>query len=314
MKWIAIQPGYSGARIMIRSYGENILEVNRQWNGKARVLGVRGQGSLYPRLLLSIGWTLQPIELREGEKAETHALELRQYTGELRLSEREDPLGIIHWAEPRNRAISSVYTNEGPTTAVCELDWLRLSRLEARRAGNALTLWVELAPTVVTESGRQVHAEIRPFSAQIPRDDWLRALKELGYGEREILEIPFPGLPGGIFALAANHVRQALISANSGEYGSALVNCRKAIEALEAIDKNTGLANALQAASDEKRHKEYMGIMSHLKQLGSLAAHNYGANSNFSRVEVLFVIRLTAGVAALVAELLTAANSTSLGE
>lgn len=296
---------------MNKSYGENRLEVNGRWVGKVRLLNMHGQKELYPRLQLSLGWTLGPLHVDGSDESRETELQLRDFRGELRHTEHDDGIAIVHWIESRTRAISSAYTTEGLTVAVCELDRARLARLEERRAGNALALWLQLSPTVVTASGRQIHSEIRPFLISVPRDDWLRVLDQVGHGHREILEVPVPMPPGGQFEMATKHVHKALTMVDSGDYQGALMNCRKAIEAVSEALATDDLSGAFAALTDERRSKHYAGIVSRLKQLADVAVHNYGTSSQFSRAETLFIVRTSAGVVALCGDLFAKRNPES---
>jgi hypothetical protein len=71
---------------------------------------------------------------------------------------------------------------------------------------------VPLTPTVVTASGRQLHAEIMPSSNNLARDDWLRALAELGHGHREVVEVSIPQLRDGKFEAATKRATRFQLS------------------------------------------------------------------------------------------------------
>lgn len=92
------------------------------------------------------------------------------------------------------------------------------------------------------------------------------------------------------------------LDALAGDHAGALTECRKAIEALETLDSGKDLAAHLGRAHDSRRGKLYSGVSSRLKELASLAVHDYGRGASFSRTEIGFLIRTTASLAALVLE------------
>jgi len=78
------------------SLGEIELLVDSSIVGKIRVLGIAADPAIFPRLAISIGVTLH--ERRDDPRSPIPApakLEMREASGELRLSESADAIGAV---------------------------------------------------------------------------------------------------------------------------------------------------------------------------------------------------------------------------
>ncbi len=155
------------------SYGEAEITVSARLVGKMRLLSIYPASAVYPRLGMGLGCTLHDnptAEFAEGRPIE--AFELRELAGELRLTEKGDTIGPIVWAGPRRYVRSSSYGSENQLDLMCDLDALRLERIEEHRDGGEPVLWLVLWPTLADQHGF-LDADLHPIQVRIPRDRWL---------------------------------------------------------------------------------------------------------------------------------------------
>jgi hypothetical protein len=90
----------------------------------------------------------------------------------------------------------------------------------------------------------------------------------------------------------------------TGAFDEAIALCRRVIEALiQELGTTPGdepLRELLESRSDERRTKEYLGVISRIKQLAAFAHHEMGTPLTYSRPEALFVVRVTEAILSLV--------------
>jgi hypothetical protein len=194
---------------------------------------------------------------------------------------------------------------------VCDLDPWRLERIERRRNGGVPTFWLEMWPSIVCK-GEQLHVQVQPIRMDVPREQWLAFLGRVRHGQFEILEVPVPTEQLEAFKRAFEHTTTARQRVDLGDYDEAVARCRKALDVVYQTfpkrdgkeGEEDGLRVALAAATDERRAKEYAGIVARLKQLGAFAHHDLGeVGVEYSRAEAQFVVRMTEHVLALVGRL-----------
>lgn len=286
----------------MQSIGETEILIESTIVGKVRVQHLSALDALRPRLGLPIGMDLNPVSgsLYSGQTPPDQYW-LTNLDGDLRLCEKGPSIGIVQWIGMRREIRALPYPSESQLQLACDLDPWTLERLEKQRDGKDLALWIELWPRL-EHPGGYLSASIRGFRLSVPRSDWLRFLEGVGYGTHELIELRIPDGSGDLTHRAIEGIRQAQRRLWAGDHGSALTECRKAIEALAALDPGRDLGALLGRAHDARRGKLYSGISSKLKELANIAVHDYGRAATFSRTELGFLIRTTASLAALVLE------------
>jgi hypothetical protein len=293
----------------LESLGEAELTVMSTIVGKVRVLNIFPDSALFPRLGLTLGVTLHD---RPQAKAIVGSpafslvnYEMRDGSGELRLSQHGDAVGPVIWAGPRRFVRSSDYGSENQLRFVCDLDHWRLEEIERRRDGAAPRFWFQVWP-VLMSSGDVLDADVPSFELRVPRELWLEFYSKVGGSQFDVLEIRFKSHEAEQFRRAIAKTREARSKIATGDYDEAVGLCRKVIEAL-MHELPTGAAEPLEALfmarTDERRTKEYLGIISKLKQLAGFAHHDFGIALTYSRTEAQFIVRLTEAMLSLVGEL-----------
>lgn len=111
------------------------------------------------------------------------------------------------------------------------------------------------------------------------------------------------------FSRALGFAREARRALDAGDWTRAMAASRKAIEALGAQMPDQGDENAIAALFERSAHpkaaKAYAGVVSRVKGLSSFALHDLQSDLHYSRGEVLFILRSTESIIALVASLLS---------
>lgn len=289
------------------SYGESTILVSSSTTGSIRVLGIYPDPAVFPRLGITLGVTLheRPGDERAAELTRT-AYEMRDATGELRLSEHGGVLGSVFWAGPRRHIRSSVYGSENQLRFVCDLDFYRLEQIERRRAGGVATFWLQLWPSLLN-GARYLDAEVGPIHFRVPRDEWLSFYSAVGGGHFDIIEIQYSTAEAEQFKRALARIQEARVKIGEGDYDGAVGICRNAIEALRrelvSAEEPDPLKALLLARTDEPRTTEYLGIVSRLKQLSGFVHHEFGRHVTFSRAEAQFILRTTEALLAFVGRL-----------
>ena len=155
------------------SFGETTIGSASRILGRVRVLGLEHGRATYPRILLKLGFQFHELSSTTVDSAKhLKGFEMRDLHGELRLGETDGALGLLAWAGPRRHVRSSSSVTEAQIDVACDLDWLRLDRIEAVRAGRDLTLWISLWPTLVGPEG-YIDCEVGMLTASFPRDRFL---------------------------------------------------------------------------------------------------------------------------------------------
>src|SRR3989442_563572 len=290
------------------SFGENELLVISRIVGRIRVLDLSHASAVFPRLIVRLG-----IALHEDPKNEfspgrpIQAFEVRDIHGELRLEEHAKVVGSLHWAGPPHFVRSSSYGAENQIELACDLDSLRIERIERHRAGREALFWLALWPSLVDAHGF-LDCNIQPLRAAIPRDKWVGVLGSLTDARVTLLEVARPQLEAPEFDAAIGHLKQARTRVDHGDFDESVACCRRAIEsitkALNIGHEAADLEKSLGAVSDEERGKAYAGIVSRLKGLANYAIHRSEAPGRYSRVEAQFVVGSTEHSLALLAGLL----------
>jgi hypothetical protein len=238
--------------------------------------------------------------------------ELLELKGALRTAETGPVVGSVHWAERPRRLHVFSFPNEQHLKLICDLDHLRIERIEALRGSKPPTLWLQLWPTLLRD-GELLEGEVRAISLQIPRDAWLEFLSRTRSDQYEVIEVRFRSEEAPAFKAAVGHVRTAQLKLDSGDPNAAVAACRLALDAI--IDENPRIPKVqrpeqtkalwalAEAGSHSKSVEQYRTMFSKLQQMTSAPHHNYGAGVGFKRSEAQFAIRTTEALVALLGDL-----------
>lgn len=204
-----------------------------------------------------------------------------------------------------------VVTRQGQpfdATLVLPLTDEQLAVIEQRRAGSDIRIQFDgnvvlgFDPAVAGGAEEDRWPE-RSFqeTTYIYRDTWVRLLSQVSAATSLAVVVPVP-LDAGTAARVGVHLREAIRKVNNGEYGDAVTEARKAIDAMDG--KAPGWQSECQIAALKKEERtlgQRLAMLRHaLHGLASPAAHgdDVAAEIKWDREHALAVI---AGVAALAA-------------
>lgn len=204
-----------------------------------------------------------------------------------------------------------VVTRQGQpfdATLVLPLTDDQLAVLEQRRAGSDIriqfdgniVLGFDPAVAAGAESDRWPERSFQE-TIHIYRDTWVRLLSQVAAATSLAVVVPVP-LDASMAARVGVHLREAIRKVNNGEYGDAVTEARKAIDAMDGKAPGWQVERQIAAVKKEERTlSQRLAMLRHaLHGLASPAAHGdeVAAEIRWHRENALAVI---AGVAALVA-------------
>jgi hypothetical protein len=292
---------------MRQSYGEEDLHVGKFRCGTVRVLGIHSLPALYPRLGITLGWSLREIPASEGPYGSPglRDYQIMTFDGELSLGGGNTVVGPVRPTPSNEQLHSSPYHSEQQITLACDLDLHRLERIESERAGEAAHFSIRLWLTAV-HSGEAVAARLDALRFQIPRETWLDFLSSVGFGEYDVIEIKRFTDELEHFTDVRDQLHAARAKINLGEYNAAIAAVRTALERAiqQSKDSEQELKEVLTARTDKARGEAYTGIISRAKALCNLAVHKPETTVSYSREEALFVLRTVEAAVALLGNLL----------
>lgn len=142
--------------------------------------------------------------------------------------------------------------------------------------------------------GASTAAKVEDIRFQVPRDDWLAALRILKGEQVDLLEIRYHLVYADGYPTSLAPLRRAREAADRGDFDAAVLQARRAISLLEeGVKAATGgdLKAALTDRTDRRHAELYAGIVKRARDMGNIAAHR-AAPREYTRVEALFAIRL----------------------
>jgi hypothetical protein len=300
----------------VSSIGEADLIFNSRGIGKIRALYIFPDSALYPRLGIQISVSLYETGNTPQPASGTRPVgyELLALTGELRVSEHGPVIGTVHWAERPRPLQTFSFPTDHQLKLICDLDHLRIERIEVLRAGKAPSLSLQLWPTLL-RGGELLDGQIRPISLQVARDSWLEFLSRTRSDQYEVIEVRFRPEEAPAYKAALEHVRTARLRLDAGDPKAAVGACRLALDAI--IDENPRITKSqrpeetkeLWLFAEERSHRksveQYKIMFSKLQQMTSTAHHHYAAGVEFRRSEAQFAIRMCEALIALLGDLTT---------
>ncbi len=159
-----------------------------------------------------------------------------------------------------------------------------------------LTSMVTIAVPFKTVNGEQTYVAGAPLwnvawspDKSLARSDWLKWLKDVGFGDIELIELPVDGLRGDPpFEAALVHIRDAESAFRTGQYDTVLFQCRKAIEAMAQhaanghTKKGFELVLAEAFGDDAARVGSFNGVIRALSELD----HTLGRHAQYPPISV----------------------------
>jgi hypothetical protein len=290
------------------SIGEAQITSNGRRLGKVSVVSVQSDGAVYPRLRIRTDWSLLNITKDEfGGATEFRDYHVRAVAGELRLSEHGHALGGVYLVGQNRWVSSSDKGFEQSLELAVDLDLHRIEAIDRTRGTQPPTLYLQLWPSVERKEGR-LDVTVLALRLEVPRDSWMAFRQAVDSQPYEIIEVRFRPEDAPRYGGAVAHVRTARIKMTNGDFNGALTDCRKAIEAMglaeQAGQVNNPWARAIALVKPELIAEQYAGIISRAKQLAGYAIHELGhPDPNYSRDEIIFIVRTTENILALVGSL-----------
>ncbi len=318
------------------SFGEAEILVGSYIAGKVVVRGFYAGQAIFPRLTMTLGVSLfedapvapmatmmpatglVPVAKQKAKRAKVREntenlasrkapYQMTDITGELRLEEGRSIVANLFWTGDRHFVQATKRGQESHLMVACDLDFQRLEAIERWRQGKAPVFWVRFWPTLVASGEPIGWVECRAFQVKIPREVWLEFYAQVGGGTYDVIEVQFSAKEAEEFKAAVGQVRRARTQIVEGDYDGAVLTCRKGIEAivreLPKVDGDDGTGREVfgffREAADEKRAEGYAGIVSRLKHLMNIAAHDPKAAPSYGRDEAQFILRTTEALLAL---------------
>jgi hypothetical protein len=166
----------------------------------------------------------------------------------------------------------------------------QVNALEEYRHEQDLKLNIGLRALTLSNSGL-LHSS--DFSeASVPREQWLSALKNAGYRQTLLFEVP---IPSSTDRLAAP-ISKAQEFIEIGHYKDAVMQCRHIIERIEELrdDKKESSAANSKAYSNERRDmssiERLLSLREQLKNVCQLGAHG---SEEFTRSQAKAILGMT---------------------
>ena len=177
----------------------------------------------------------------------------------------------------------------------------QLQKIEEKRSGKDLFLSVQFFCTAgIRFNGQQPHIRNISYPAvgvighsdgycsfKVAQSDWVKNLKELGYGDYVLCEIPLRGVPARVrLKKALAHLEDAWAHFSNGNEEETLVSCYKAFEFLAKQVKMTdpnqqAFEKILAGVGDEKKRKRLELLMDYVCRFFALSRHEEGEEAVF---------------------------------
>ncbi len=166
----------------------------------------------------------------------------------------------------------------------------QVNALEEYRQDNDLKLNIGLRALTSSNSAPVASYELEDVN--VPREEWLGALNNAGFGQTILFEIPLPPKSNEL----NNFYTKAQEFIESGHYKEAVIQCRHIIEQIESLredKKQSGAANT-KAHSNERKNmsaiERLLSLREQLKNICQLGAHG---SETFTRSQAKAVLGMT---------------------
>ncbi|MCG7876957.1 MAG: hypothetical protein N0C90_11575 [Candidatus Thiodiazotropha endolucinida] len=167
----------------------------------------------------------------------------------------------------------------------------QINAIEENRREKDLIL--NLGLRALTSSGGSVWPSFESTDVTVPREHWLGALKNSGFRQTLLFEVPLPSVADELIALLSK--AQEFIE--TGHYKDAVMQCRHIIEHVETIRGDKNLSIAANKMSQTRQEREVMtaiermlNLREQLKNVCQLGAHG---SEYFTRSQAKAVLGMT---------------------
>lgn len=207
----------------------------------------------------------------------------------------ESPLII----EPRKESFTS------QATFYIDLEPARVRAIEDVRNGGDLNFIVAISGVVVGPKAAPPNMAMGDLYFPINQRTWIDALKQMGYGDFLLFEIPIPPVS------AREELTQAITTITkarehlwAGHYDEVVAACRVCLESvtkgLNEKDDVQGARNAYKSADREAMTKQtrYLFLREAVTHIGHLAHHtdDNGVSASFDRKDAICMLGVTAAI------------------
>lgn len=207
----------------------------------------------------------------------------------------ESPLVI----EPRKESFTS------QATLCIDLDPARVRAIEDVRNGGDLSFVVAISCAVVGSKAVAPNMAMGDLYFQVNQRTWIDALKQMGYGDFLLFEIPIP-MPH-----ATEELKQAVVKLTkarehlwAGHYDEVVAACRVCLESitkgLKETDDMKNARNAYAAAGRKSMSQAERFLF--LREAATYVAHTAhhtdetGASASFDRKDAICMLGVTAAI------------------
>lgn len=166
----------------------------------------------------------------------------------------------------------------------------QVNALEEHRQEGDLIL--NLGLRALTSSGDSLLSSFDVEDVVIPREHWLNALRNAGYRQTLLFEVPLPFASENL----TDNLSRAQEFIETGHYKDAVMQCRHIVEQIELMrgdKKKSGAANT-KAHSNERRDmssiERLLSLREQLKNICQLGAHG---SEDFTRSQARVVLGIT---------------------
>ncbi len=203
-------------------------------------------GSLSPVILFRLMLTGTPRT--EQQQARPEELMVSEIKGQLLLSD-----GIRIGSLTSERPYIILYRNNEHTLELyIELDHYKLHQIEKFRKGSELILQMNIN-FIIEKRGQPQNKEIGSFNNlrfEIPKSEWVeKILPNIGFKDVSLIELPKINPE---WQKIIEHINEAWHQHSMGKYDKVLIECRKALEALNNQVKKKGFEKTTNDKEEEK--------------------------------------------------------------
>jgi hypothetical protein len=207
------------------------------------------------------------------EQPEGDVVRLSDFSGELQLRDTSGSVASVARMIPANPPFwiqSYKHSNTQAVIMEADLDRYRLEAIEKARRGRDLHLAIQLRAQAEQKGQRQAVGGSEEVN--LNRGQWIDILKQLGYRETLLLEIPLSGAKNRHLASAIKHLDTAHDALQRGAYRDAVAMCRDALEALTPFAGDDREAT-FENSRHHNKNQRLLVLRRALRQLPHAAKH-----------------------------------------
>jgi hypothetical protein len=174
--------------------------------------------------------------------------------------------------------------------------------------------WQANAPPLTITDITRVPVNVSGYSDgccpfKVPQSEWVKTLRDLGYGDCVLCEIPLRGVPVRVgLKRALAHLEDAWVHFSNGNDEETLISCYKAFEFLakqaKMADPNQQVFEKIVAGiEDEKKRKRLALLMDYVCRFFALSRHEEGQETvSFNRKDSEYAVILAQATLAYLAK------------